>query len=65
MEHGDVVPLVNSIPAPDGVINTADFLVTRRKAQGLVYFWSAGPGLAGNSSMRNNPQNVLFCSVPE
>ena len=38
LAHGDVAPLINSIPSPDGVINAADILVITRKVFGLVSF---------------------------
>ena len=38
MDHGDVAPLVNGSPAPDGVINAADVLVIQRKALGVINF---------------------------
>ncbi len=36
--HGDVAPLVNGVPAPDGKIDAADVLVIERKALGAVNF---------------------------
>jgi len=36
--HGDVAPLIGGVPAPDGVVNTADILVIQRKALGEVNF---------------------------
>ena len=33
--HGDVAPLVNSIPNPDGKIDLADVVAILRKAAGL------------------------------
>jgi hypothetical protein len=36
--HGDVAPLVNGAPAPDGKIDVADALVILRKVIGLVSF---------------------------
>jgi hypothetical protein len=38
MLHGDVSPLVNGIPAPDGLITVDDALVILKKAVGLVSF---------------------------
>jgi cytochrome c peroxidase len=38
MLHGDVAPLVNGVPAPDGRIDTADALLILRKVVGLVNF---------------------------
>jgi cytochrome c peroxidase len=38
MLHGDVAPLVNGAPAPDGKIDVADALLILRKAVGLVTF---------------------------
>jgi hypothetical protein len=38
MLHGDVAPLVNGVPAPDGVINSTDALLILKKAVGLVNF---------------------------
>ena len=36
--HGDVAPLVNGSPAPDGEITLGDIAVLERKVQGLVSF---------------------------
>jgi hypothetical protein len=36
LAHGDVAPLVNGVPAPDGVIDTRDALVILRASLGLV-----------------------------
>jgi cytochrome c peroxidase len=36
--HGDVAPLVNGVPAPDGRIDIADALAILRKVVGLVSF---------------------------
>lgn len=36
--HGDVAPLVNGIPAPDGRIDLADALAILRKVVGLISF---------------------------
>ena len=36
--RGDVAPLINSVPAPDGKINAADLMVIIRKALGLTSF---------------------------
>ena len=33
--RGDIAPLVSDVPAPDGIINTADFLVIQRMVLGL------------------------------
>jgi hypothetical protein len=38
MQHGDVAPLVNGVPAPNGVFDLADVLVIQRKALGQVNF---------------------------
>jgi hypothetical protein len=38
MDHGDVAPLLNGSPAPDGVIDVADVLVIQRKAIGAITF---------------------------
>ena len=38
LDHGDVAPLVNGIPVPDGLFNIGDVLVIQRKALGLVNF---------------------------
>jgi cytochrome c peroxidase len=38
MMHGDVAPLVNGAPAPDGKMDIADALVILRKAVGLINF---------------------------
>jgi hypothetical protein len=38
LDHGDVAPLVNGVPVPDGVFNLGDVLVIQRKALGLVNF---------------------------
>jgi hypothetical protein len=38
MLHGDVAPLVNGVPAPDGAINSTDALLILKKAVGLVNF---------------------------
>lgn len=37
-KHGDVAPLVNGVPQPDGVIDVGDALLILRKAVGLVSF---------------------------
>jgi hypothetical protein len=36
--HGDVAPLVNGIPVPDGLFSLGDALVIQRKALGLISF---------------------------
>jgi len=36
--HGDVAPLVNAIPVPDGLFMLSDALVIQRKALGLISF---------------------------
>ncbi len=36
--RGDVAPLVNGSPAPDGVFNLGDLVVIQRKALGLIQF---------------------------
>jgi len=36
--HGDVAPLVNGIPSPDGQFNAGDLLLIQRKALGEVDF---------------------------
>jgi hypothetical protein len=36
--HGDVAPLVNGVPAPDGKIDIGDVVLVLRKAVGLVNF---------------------------
>lgn len=36
--HGDVAPLANGIPAPDGLFTLGDLLVIQRKALGLINF---------------------------
>ena len=36
--HGDVAPMINGAPAPDGKINIADALVILRKTVGLINF---------------------------
>ena len=38
LDHGDVAPLVNGVPAPDGLFNLGDLVVIQRKAQGLAHF---------------------------
>jgi len=38
MTHGDVAPLVNGQPSPDGQFNLGDLVVIQRKALGLVSF---------------------------
>jgi hypothetical protein len=38
MQHGDVAPLVNGSPDPDGQFNAGDLLVIQRKALGEVDF---------------------------
>jgi hypothetical protein len=36
LAHGDVAPLVNSVPQPDGKIDIGDVIVILRKSVGLV-----------------------------
>jgi len=38
MLHGDVAPLINGLPAPNGEFNPGDVLVIRRKVMGLVVY---------------------------
>jgi hypothetical protein len=38
MLHGDVAPLVNGVPAPDGRIDVSDAMLVLKKAVGLVSF---------------------------
>lgn len=38
LSHGDVAPLVNGLPAPDGVFNLGDLLIIQRKALGELSF---------------------------
>ena len=38
LDHGDVAPLVNGVPVPDGLFNLGDVLVIQRKALGIVNF---------------------------
>ena len=38
LAHGDVAPLVNGVPQPDGVIDSGDVLLILRKIVGLVDF---------------------------
>jgi large repetitive protein len=38
LAHGDVAPLVNGVPRPDGVIDSGDVLLLLRKIVGLVDF---------------------------
>jgi cytochrome c peroxidase len=38
MMHGDVAPLVNGVPAPDGVIDVSDALLILKKVVNLVNF---------------------------
>lgn len=38
MDHGDVAPLLNGSPTPDGTIDVADVLVIQRKAIGEITF---------------------------
>ena len=38
LAHGDVAPLVNGVPAPDGKIDATDVLIIERKVSGLVSF---------------------------
>jgi hypothetical protein len=36
--HGDVAPLVNGVPAPNGQFDPGDLLVSQQKALGLIRF---------------------------
>ena len=36
--HADVAPLVNGVPAPNGVVDVADALLILRKVVGVVSF---------------------------
>jgi hypothetical protein len=36
--HGDVAPLVDGVPDPDGLFDLRDVMVITRKAQGLISF---------------------------
>jgi len=36
--HGDVAPLLNDVPAPDGAFNFSDMLLIKRKALGLINY---------------------------
>jgi hypothetical protein len=38
LDHGDVAPLVDGAPVPDGLFDLGDLLVIQRKALGLVNF---------------------------
>ena len=38
LSHGDVAPLVNGVPVPDGLFNLGDVLVIQRKALDIVNF---------------------------
>lgn len=38
LDSGDVAPLLNGVPAPDGIFNLGDLIVIQRKAQGLESF---------------------------
>jgi hypothetical protein len=38
LAHGDLAPLVNGIPQPDGVVDVGDVLVLLRRIVGLVDF---------------------------
>jgi len=38
LQHGDVAPLVNGVPAPNGVFDLGDLVVIERKALGDVNF---------------------------
>lgn len=38
IRHGDVAPLVNGAPAPDGIFNLSDVLLIQRKAAGELNF---------------------------
>jgi glucose/arabinose dehydrogenase len=44
LDHGDVFPLTDGAPAPDGTINISDALTILRKVVGLVQ-WDLVPGL--------------------
>jgi len=38
LQRGDVAPLVNGVPAPDGQFNAGDLLMIQRKALGLINY---------------------------
>ncbi len=38
LNHGDVAPLVNGTPSPNGIFNTGDFLVIQQKVMGVINF---------------------------
>lgn len=38
LSHGDVAPLVDGVPVPDGVFNLGDFLLIQRKTLGILIF---------------------------
>ena len=38
LAHGDVAPLINGMPVPDGLFNVADMLIISRKISGLTSF---------------------------
>jgi len=38
LQHGDVAPLINGIPQPDGILNAGDILIIQRKALGQIDF---------------------------
>jgi len=38
MSHGDVAPLVDGMPVPDGIFNAADLLLIQRKTLGQINF---------------------------
>jgi pseudomonalisin len=38
LAHGDVAPLANGVPVPDGQIDVSDVLIIERKALGMVNF---------------------------
>jgi len=38
LAHGDVAPLINNTPSPNGVFNVGDLVVIQRKALGLITF---------------------------
>ena len=38
LAHGDLAPLVNGVPRPDGVIDVGDLLVLLRRIVGVLHF---------------------------
>ncbi len=38
LAHGDVAPLINGVPTPDGQFNVGDLVVIMRKATGIISF---------------------------